>query len=454
MSRHHPAMPAYVFRVRILGGFYAPPGAPSIWREVELAADQTLAELGEHIPAAFGFDDDHLWSFFLSGKPWDRASEYARLPDPPIGGRKRGADDLPVGDAPARKEFLFLFDYGDEWYFGVKLVRTGEVEPGAGYPRAVAGQGEAPPQYPDLDDEDDRDGDETLFPQFAPVELAPLPQLQAAAAAAPTVRRLRALVEWLGEGRKLTGAGNLTLADGKELARLLGLADPDQPAGPRVRSAQDITGLAASVLPLLDRVLPLTDMVDSAFPGGLAQALLDLLSMLYAPDKPVTVGQLAGHFWEGHVESLLDEQTASRLELWRLATAVETAQYLGLLHGLGMVELGGGSDAELVGVAVDLEPGSPATDAYLSLPAEQPSRLTPLGTWWANGLLRQAGAVAPVIGELAAADAATPVQSPAPQPPGRQGGPQGRLQAPFLGASVKHHAVVYRDAMMLGCARR
>jgi hypothetical protein len=438
-------MPTYVFCVRILGGFYAPPGAPSIWREVELAADQTLAELGEHIPAAFGFDDDHLWSFFLSGKPWDRASEYARLPDPPVGGRKRGADDLPVGDAPARKEFLFLFDYGDEWHFGVKLVRTGEVEPGARYARVVAGQGEAPPQYPDLDDEDDGDEDETLLPQFAPVELAPLPQLRAAAAAAPTVRRLRALVEWLGEGRKLTGTGNLTLADGKELARLLGLADPDRLAGLRVRSAQDIPSLtllvgwakqlrlarvhkgqlvpvkqhrrllddplelfyqAASVLPLLDRALPLTNMVDSAFPGGLAQALLDLLSMLYAPDKPVTVGQLAGHFWEEHVEALLDEQTANRLELWRLATAVETAQYLGLLHGLGMVELGGGSDAELAGVTVELEPGSPA-DAYVSLLAELPSRLTPLGTWWANVLLRQAGAVAPVIGELAAADAAT-----------------------------------------------
>ena len=36
-----------------------------------------------------------------------------------------------------------------------------------------------------------------------------------------------------------------------------------------------------------------------------------------------------------------------------------------------------------------------------SLLAEQPSRLTPLGTWWANVLLRAAGAVAPVIGELA-----------------------------------------------------
>jgi hypothetical protein len=447
MSHRHVSTPTSIFRVRILGGFYAPPGAPSIWREVELAADQTLAELGERIPAAFGFDDDHLWSFFLSGRPWDRASEYARLPDPPVGGRKRGADGLRVGDAPAKKEFLFLFDYGDEWHFGVKLVRTSVVEAGARYPRVVASRGQAPPQYPDVDDEDDWDGaplPELAPPQFTPVELAPLPELQAAAAVAPTVRRLRALVEWLGEGRRLTAAGNLTLADGKELARLLGLVDPDRPSSVRVRSAQHIAGLellvgwakrlrlarvhkghlvavkqhrhllddplelfyqAALVLPQLDRTLPLTDMVDSCFPGGLAEALLDLLSLLYASEKPVTAAELAGHFWEEHAEPLLDDQAGSRPELWRLATAVETAQYLGLLWGLGMVELGGGSEAEPAVVAVDPETGRPA-EAYLSSLADVPSRLTPLGIWWTNVVLRAAGAIAPVIGELAGADPA------------------------------------------------
>jgi hypothetical protein len=156
MSRRHASASTFVFRVRILGGFYAPPGGPSIWREVELAADQTLAELGEAIPAAFGFDDDHLWSFFLSGKPWDRPSEYARLPDPPIGDRKQGADDLRVGDAPARKEFLFLFDYGDQWHFGIKIRRVSEqVEPRVQYPRVVASQGAAPPQYPDFEEDED-----------------------------------------------------------------------------------------------------------------------------------------------------------------------------------------------------------------------------------------------------------------------------------------------------------
>jgi len=40
----------------------------------------------------------------------------------------------------------------------VKLVRTSEtVAPGAQYPRVTASHGEAPPQYPQLDEDDDWD---------------------------------------------------------------------------------------------------------------------------------------------------------------------------------------------------------------------------------------------------------------------------------------------------------
>jgi Plasmid pRiA4b ORF-3-like protein len=601
------------FRVRLLGGFYAPPDARQIWREIELRADQTLADLGELIPRTFGFDDDHLWSFFLSGKPWDRASEYALLPDPdPLGGaRQRGADRLRVRDAPARREFLFLFDYGDEWHFGVTLARTGEFEPDARYPRVVAGQGEPPPQYPEVEDGDDWDeeaakererlldrfaawaerqgavdelgvagslldykaqyaggnlghwsaddlrdfllewcphhlalpaedipqaipgvraflgfldqtglldpgsdrlqtleatldwiaprfaeamGDTSRFgpakamlsamqaagvdlqdtdtvdrflsdfqvppevrlpelepPEFPPVELLPREELRAAAAAAPTVRRLRALVEWVGEGRKLTPSGNLTVADGKELAGRLGLVDADRLASVRVRSSQDIAGLelvlgwakelglvrayrgrlvgvkqhrhllgdplellgrAVDALPSLDWAMPLTSMVESAFPGGLAEALVDLLSLLYAPEEPLSVGDLAAHFWEEHVEArILDGAATGQPELWRLATAVEATQLLSHLQGLGMVEHAhrAGSDAEPTADEVTPEagnvPGSTA-DAFLSSLAKLPLRLTPLGTWRANVLLCAVGAVAPVIGELAGKDAA------------------------------------------------
>jgi hypothetical protein len=147
-----PESPIYTFRIRILGGFSAS-AADSVWREIEIAASQTLADLGKAIPLAFAFDDPHLWSFFLSGKAWDRSSEYA------LSGRGHAARRVQIKDVPlpgttGKKEFLFLFDYGDEWRFGVRFVRTRDhAEPGARYPRVAASHGEAPPQYPDVEDD-------------------------------------------------------------------------------------------------------------------------------------------------------------------------------------------------------------------------------------------------------------------------------------------------------------
>ena len=169
-TRRQPEPPIYTFRVRILGGFFAPEDARSVWREIEVAANQTFADLGEAIPLAFGFDDPHLWSFFLSGQAWDPASEYALDSQPdPFGGRRARAArraqirEVPFPGASGKKEFLFLFDYGDEWHFGVKLVRIHpDLEPGARYPRVVARQGEAPAQYPDLEDDADDEDEEGL----------------------------------------------------------------------------------------------------------------------------------------------------------------------------------------------------------------------------------------------------------------------------------------------------
>jgi hypothetical protein len=90
----------HTVRVRILGGLYAPPDARQVWRGLDLTGDQTLADLGEAIPLAFGFDDPHLWSFFLSGKPWDSATEYARSPSADDGRPARAADQLHIRDAP------------------------------------------------------------------------------------------------------------------------------------------------------------------------------------------------------------------------------------------------------------------------------------------------------------------------------------------------------------------
>lgn len=297
-----PEPPIYTFRARILGCMagYAPENAPEIQREIEIAANSTLSDLGFAILDAYEFGDDHLWSFYLSGKAWDRTTEYAYHMDDwggdadgdeiesvidifPEGSEMRklaqaieDPDFVPAGSFPAdldmkklqaemvamlreavgeasdeerplieefaqllesdpnadpakmsealqrylledwgpddqepdpesaladalfpaglaglealegldlpllsdfdeapdvddilirevpypgktgKKEFLFLFDYGDEWRFGVKLLDAkGKPTPGADYPRVTAARGEAPPQYPPWDEDDE-----------------------------------------------------------------------------------------------------------------------------------------------------------------------------------------------------------------------------------------------------------------------------------------------------------
>jgi hypothetical protein len=184
----------YTFRVRILGGLYAPPDGGQIWRELELTGGQTLGDLGEAIPLAFGFDDPHLWSFFLSGKPWDGATEYARSPSPSDGRPALAADRLRIRDALAGKEFLFLFDYGDEWHFGVRLVCTSTAPaPDAQYPRVVASRGQVPPQYPPVEEEWDEQAeeDEELLAQWEQAE-AKAVQVLRQALPAPTLAPLPA----------------------------------------------------------------------------------------------------------------------------------------------------------------------------------------------------------------------------------------------------------------------
>ncbi len=161
-----PTPPIFTFRVR-LPGFVDEDGVKGddVWREIEVAANQTLADLGEAIPLAFGFTDPHLWSFFLSGKAWDRSTQYALESAPGLLGEPgaRAARRVLIGDVPfpgvrGTKEFLFLFDYGDEWHFRVKLLRTSAtLEPDVAYPRVVAKHGKAPPQYEGMEDEEEDD---------------------------------------------------------------------------------------------------------------------------------------------------------------------------------------------------------------------------------------------------------------------------------------------------------
>jgi hypothetical protein len=132
----------------------------SVWRDIEIEASRLLHELAQAIVGAFGFDFDHAFGFYSGLTPakmrqQPRYELFADMgdADPDVLGVKKTkvAEAFPaVGHT-----MVFLFDYGDEWRFRIRLTGTGSRAAKTRYPRIVASAGDAPPQYPDPDDEDE-----------------------------------------------------------------------------------------------------------------------------------------------------------------------------------------------------------------------------------------------------------------------------------------------------------
>jgi hypothetical protein len=131
---------------------------PKLYRDVEIDSAASLAALAEAITGAFEFDFDHAYGFYseLTGRYHDSPEKYELFAD------MEGADSdaasvqktaVSKAFAKAGKKMLFLFDYGDEWRFTVELVKLGEKKPGTRYPRLVGTSGDAPEQYPDMDED-------------------------------------------------------------------------------------------------------------------------------------------------------------------------------------------------------------------------------------------------------------------------------------------------------------
>jgi hypothetical protein len=199
-------MKTYTFHVSL-------PGTGRVWRKIEMRADQTLEELHRAIQHAYDWDGDHLYSFFMSGKAWDGSSEYC-LPEgytpwgDPVDGEEDDEEEVELTpeeheqdlrmlfgdgmtvaemeasmeefwtefleeeaasgpgnvqtttledlDLKPMQEFMYLFDYGDEWRFKVRVhIVNQDAGPDAEVPRLVESVGEAPPQVPEWDEEED-----------------------------------------------------------------------------------------------------------------------------------------------------------------------------------------------------------------------------------------------------------------------------------------------------------
>ena len=122
----------------------------SIWRRIAIAADDYLEELVYAILQAFKFDDDHLYRFIYPNHlGTEEHVNHPWLDEGPF------TDEVRVGDVPLEVGGMmwFNFDFGDNWYFELKLERVEGGDEELQGPKILESHGKAPEQYPSYDDE-------------------------------------------------------------------------------------------------------------------------------------------------------------------------------------------------------------------------------------------------------------------------------------------------------------
>jgi Plasmid pRiA4b ORF-3-like protein len=137
------------------------------YRNIEIIENQSLADLHESIFFAYDRDDEHLYSFFLTGKAMKsirRIHDFPEITHPMnmedlfgfSHGEKHNAEKTKIQDLDLieKDKFYYLFDFGDDWWHELTVLKIEETSTQQRYPRIVKTVGESPEQYPDPDDDD------------------------------------------------------------------------------------------------------------------------------------------------------------------------------------------------------------------------------------------------------------------------------------------------------------
>ncbi len=132
----------YVFRAELVG-------FEGVRRTVSVQNDLTLIDLHYALQSAFGWDDDHLYSFWLDGAFWGAEDGHYMHPfhaasiEPPGRSACARLDEL---DLAAGQQLAYVFDFVLEWRVALTLKEVRPVD-GRAVARCIEKVGAAPPQY-------------------------------------------------------------------------------------------------------------------------------------------------------------------------------------------------------------------------------------------------------------------------------------------------------------------
>lgn len=125
-------------------------GFEGVRRTITVRDDVTLVDVHYALQSAFGWDDDHLYSFWLDGSFWASEDDHYMHPyhavsvDPP---GKSACVRLDALELTEGQRIAYVFDFGQEWRVQLTL-REIAATGGRAVTRVLESVGAAPPQYP------------------------------------------------------------------------------------------------------------------------------------------------------------------------------------------------------------------------------------------------------------------------------------------------------------------
>ncbi len=133
----------YIFKVSL---------GRDIWRRIAIPAKSDLDSLSSTILDAFDFDYDHLYYFAYK----NRFGVTMRINHPYMEDEPPLTTEVRIGDLPLKPgaSMVYLYDFGDNWEFDVKLERIDPPDRKVKKPAILETHGESPEQYPNWDDEE------------------------------------------------------------------------------------------------------------------------------------------------------------------------------------------------------------------------------------------------------------------------------------------------------------
>ena len=94
------------------------------YRHIQIGEGATLFRLHEVILDSFEFSDDHMHAFFMNNRAWDDDTEYV-CPGGDLDYARGFTDKVKLSKLHLSKgdKFLYIFDFGDDWRFQLKVLR-------------------------------------------------------------------------------------------------------------------------------------------------------------------------------------------------------------------------------------------------------------------------------------------------------------------------------------------